>query len=83
MPQPTLLATATSVLAPIILILAIISIVSAPIDSIHTISIPIITSFVYVPLATKGKASKINDDYNLPLFTFEIRSSSIPMLSYS
>lgn len=50
-----------------------------------TVEIALITivSYVFVPPISKGKAAIVKDDVDLLLFTFEIGSSSCPIISRS
>lgn len=83
---PQLIAFITaSILASIILApttVILISTVVAPNSTVQTTPISAI-SFIYVPPNSKGKAILVDDDVDLPLFTFEIGYSSHLALSHS
>lgn len=59
--------------------------VSIVITLCSTIEIALITtvSYVFVPPISKGKDVIVEDDVDLLLFTFEIGSSSYPIISRS
>lgn len=82
-PQPILPTIISLILAPTILIYVIVRTISTFIKLVQTVSRPVVfNSFVYAP-TNKEKVSTIKDDYDLPLSTFEVGSSSCLTISYS
>lgn len=83
MPQAAPLATALviSLVVPVHATVTLVPVTT--ITPVNTIEVVLVVVFGSIPLASKGKVALVDDDADLSLFFFKIKSSSCPALSRS